>query len=50
MLYVGQQEQYQEYQKLRLQKQMADEQMNAADMDENAWAVWGTPVVWGFRR
>jgi hypothetical protein len=50
MLYVGQQEQYQEYQKLRLQKQMADEQLSAADANENAWGVWGPPVVWGFRR
>jgi hypothetical protein len=50
MLYVGQQEQYQEYQKLRLQKQMADEQLSAADMNEGAWGVWGPPVVWGGRR
>ena len=50
MLYVGQQEQYQEYQKLRLQKQMADEQLSAADMNEAPWGVWGPPVVWGGRR
>jgi hypothetical protein len=50
MLYVGQQEQYQEYQKLRLQKEMADEQLSAADMNEGSWGVWGPPVVWGGRR
>ena len=42
MLYVGQQAQYDEYRKLRLQKQMADEQLNAAAMNESApWGVWG---------
>lgn len=44
-LYVGQEAQYQEYQRLRLQKQMADEQVAAAQMNEdNAWNVWGP---WG---
>ena len=50
MLYVGQQEQYQEYQKLRLQKQMADEQLNAADMNEAPWGVWGPAESFGWRR
>src|SRR5215472_12402315 len=44
VLYVGQQEQYQEYQKLRLQNQMTQEQLSAAEMNENAWGVWGP---WG---
>ena len=44
VLYVGQQPQYQEYQKMRLQKQMANEQLEAAQMNENAWGVWGP---WG---
>jgi hypothetical protein len=42
VLYVGQQPQYEEYQKLRLQKQMADEQLQAAEMNsEAAYGVWG---------
>ncbi len=40
--YVGQQQQYQTYQRLRLQKQMADEQLNTAEMYNSApWGVWG---------
>src|SRR5215471_3120810 len=41
MLYVGQQPQYEQYQKLRLQNQMTQEQLSAAEMNENAWGVWG---------
>lgn len=45
VLYVGKEAQYQEYRRLRLQKQMADEQLAAAQMNEdNAWGVWGP---WG---
>lgn len=44
VLYVGQDQQYQQYQNLRLQKKMADEQLAAAQMNENAWGVWGP---WG---
>src|SRR5215469_10004125 len=33
VLYVGQEQQFQEYQRLRLQKQMADEELNAAQMN-----------------
>lgn len=44
VLYVGQDQQYQQYQNLRLQKQMADEQLATAQMNENAWGVWGP---WG---
>ena len=41
VLYVGQDAQYQEYQKLRLQKQMAQEQVQAADMNSEDWGGWG---------
>jgi hypothetical protein len=41
VLYVGQEQQYQQYQKLRYQKQLADEQLSAAAMNEDAWGVWG---------
>jgi len=42
VLYVGQQEQYNEYQKLRMQNQLAEEQMNAAERNsEPAWGMWG---------
>ena len=44
VLYVGQEPQYQKYRQLRLQKQMADEQLEAAQMNENAWGAWG---AWG---
>ena len=42
VLYVGQAAQYQEYQKLRLQKQMAEDQAQAAEMNsEPGWGAWG---------
>ena len=42
VLYVGQQAQFNQYQKLRLQKQMAEEQVEAAQMNaEDAFAPWG---------
>jgi hypothetical protein len=45
VLYVGQQPQYQKYQQLRMQKQMADEQLNTAAMyNDQPWGVWGP---WG---
>jgi hypothetical protein len=44
VLYVGREQQYQEYRKLRYQKQLADEQMETAQMNENAWGAWG---AWG---
>jgi len=44
VLYVGQQPQYQEYQKLRLQNQMAEDQLQAAELNAtpgwNSWGVW----------
>ena len=46
VLYVGQEQQYQEYRKLRLQKQMADEELSAAQMNDYNWGVWGP---WGGR-
>ena len=49
VLYVGQDAQYQEYQRLRLQNQMAQDQVQAAEMNaEPGWGVWGGfggPVV-----
>src|SRR5215469_50184 len=42
VLYVGQQEQYQQYLILRLREQMAGTQLKA--VDEQAWEVWGP---WG---
>jgi hypothetical protein len=42
VIYVGQQPQYNEYQRLRLQKQLAQEQVNAAELNSQpAWGVWG---------
>jgi len=46
VLYVGQEQQYQQYRRLRLEKQMADEQLSAAAMNEDAWGAWG---AWGGR-
>ena len=45
VLYVGQQEQYNEYQKLRMQAQLAAEEINAAEL--NSQAAWGTWGGWG---
>ena len=46
VLYVGQEEQFQRYQKLRYQKQLADEQLNTAEMyNEGPWGAWGG---WGW--
>jgi hypothetical protein len=42
VLYVGQQPQYEEYQKLRLENQMAEDQVQAAEMNSEAgWGAWG---------
>ena len=41
VLYVGQDAQYQEYQRLRLQNQMAEDQVQAAAMNsEPGWGAW----------
>jgi hypothetical protein len=46
VLYVGQAAQYQEYQKLRLQNQMAEDKAHAAELNsENAWNAWGLDVA-----
>lgn len=47
-LYVGGPSQYQYFQQLAVQKRIADEQMEAAMMNENAafmWGAWPPPVV-----
>jgi hypothetical protein len=44
VLYVGQDQEYQRYRQLRLQKQMADEQLATAEMNEDTWGAWGP---WG---
>jgi len=46
-LYVGGEPEYQQYQKLRLQKDIADEESNAALTQ--GWAPWGGwgPAGWG---
>jgi hypothetical protein len=42
MLYVGQAAEYQKYQQLRAQQQLAEEQLNTAEMyNEGAWGAWG---------
>jgi len=40
VLYVGGQEQYQKYLRLRLGEEMADEQLNYAQ-DPDSWWIWG---------
>jgi hypothetical protein len=41
VLYVGQEQQYQQYRLLGFQKQIADEQLNAAQLNNDAaWAFW----------
>ena len=44
VLYVGQEQQYQKYQQLRFQQNLANEQLETAQMNENAWGAWG---AWG---
>jgi hypothetical protein len=50
VLYVGQEAQFQEYQKLRRQKELAEEKAHAEELKtENAWSEWGafdvSPVI-----
>ena len=43
-LYLGRQAEYDRYQRLAMEKQIAQEQVAAAEMDENAamdWGMWG---------
>jgi len=44
VLYVGQEQQYQKYRQLRFEQNLADEQLETAQMNENAWGAWG---AWG---
>lgn len=47
-LYVGDEAAYQKYQQLAIQQKLAQEQLNAAAMNENAamnWGLWG-PYWW----
>lgn len=48
LLYVGLEPQYQEYQRLRLQKQLADEKLAAAQLNSmptwDGWGAWGGPI------
>jgi hypothetical protein len=47
VLYVGEEQQYRLYRQIGLQRQMTDEQLNAAELnDDGAWAFWGS---WGGR-
>ena len=47
VLYVGRKQEYKEYQRLCLQKQMAQDQLAAGQMNPNAswnaWGPWGGP-------
>ena len=47
-LYVGDQQAYAEYKRLALQKQIADERLQAAEAEESAAIDWGLwePVWW----
>ena len=47
-LYVGDQQAYAEYKRLALQKQLADERLEAAEAEESAALDWGPwePVWW----
>jgi hypothetical protein len=48
-LYIGDEAAYQRFQRLALEKQLADEHLRAAMLEENAafnWSLWG-PGFWG---
>lgn len=49
-LFLGDPKAYQQYQQMAVQKKIADEQMRAAEMAENAyfdWGMWGPYDWWG---
>ena len=46
-VYVGTEKAYQRYQKLAIQKQIADEQRQAAEMNQDAAMNWDTWGPWG---
>ena len=45
--YVGTAAQYQQYQRLKLERELADEQLRAAQEYGNAAATWGAWGPWG---
>jgi hypothetical protein len=45
--YVGGPKQYQEYQQLRAEKKLADEQLETAEMYQDSMMGWGTWGGWG---
>jgi hypothetical protein len=47
-LYVGDEQRYQKYQELSLQKQIADEQRSAAETNWDASMNWGAWGPWGW--
>ena len=47
-LYVGDEQRYQKYQELSLQKQIADEQRSAAETNWDASINWGAWGLWGW--
>jgi len=47
-LYVGDEQRYQKYQELSLQKKIADEQMSAAQTNWDASMNWGAWGPWGW--
>ena len=47
-MYVGDEQRYQKYQELSLQKQIADEQMSAAQTNWDASMNWGAWGPWGW--
>lgn len=47
-LYVGDEQRYQKYQELSLQKQIADEQRSAAQTNWDASMNWGASGPWGW--
>ena len=47
-LYVGDEQRYQKYQELSLQKQIADEQRSAAETNWDASINWGAWGPWGW--
>ena len=56
LAYVGGPTQYQDYQRLRVAKQLSNNNLEAAQMNEmdsldwGAWGGWGGPAFVGFRR
>lgn len=49
-VYVGSEEAYERYQRIAIQQKLANEQMQAAEMNEDAaldWGAWGPWEPWG---